>query len=125
MKQRGWRRFALAAPMMLAVIIGADAVRAQAVDQATAEELRQALADQQRQIDQQQRQLEAQSSLLDALQQQVEALQQSGGRATTEEASVFREVARQRARGQEEGRISGTPPNRLGRIIVHRAGKNR
>ncbi len=71
MNQRRWRRFALAAPIMLAVIIGSGAVRAQAVDQATVEELKRTIAEQQRQIGQQQQLLQVQSILLDGLQQKA------------------------------------------------------
>ncbi len=71
MNQRGWRRFALGAPIMLAVIIGPGAVRAQAVDQAAVEALKQIIAEQQLQISQQQQLLQVQSIVLDGLQQQV------------------------------------------------------
>ena len=71
MNQRRWRRFALAAPIMLAVIIGSGAVRAQAVDQATVEELKRNIAEQQSQIGQLQQLLQVQSIVLDGLQQQV------------------------------------------------------
>ena len=143
MNQRSWRRFAFAAPIMLAVIIGSAGVRAQAVDQETAEEavdretaensfdraaveeLMRAMAEQQRQIDNQQRQLELQAAALNNMQQQIESVRQSAIRDASQQP-VFRSVARQRAQGQNEGTISGLPPNRfrfeIGRIRVHRAG---
>ncbi len=143
MNQRNWWRFAFAAPIMLAVILGSGAVRAQTVDQGTAKEpadqemaeksadqatveyLMRTVADQQRQIDNQQRQLELQAEALNNLQQQIETVRQSAIRDASQQP-VFRSVARQRAQAQEEGTISGLPPNRfrfeIGRIRVHRAG---
>ena len=133
MNQRSWRRFAFAAPIVLAVILGSGAVRAQADDQETAEEavdpatvdeLRRTLAAQQRQIDNQQRQLELQATTLNNLQQQIESVRQSASAsASASQQPVFRSVPRQRQRGQEDVRISGAPPNRLGRMVVHRAGR--
>lgn len=143
MNQRNWRRFAFAAPIMLAMILGSGGAWAQAVDQETAEEavdqetaegavdratvdyLMRTVADQQRQIDNQQRQLELQASAMNNLQQQIESVRQSAIRDASQQP-VFRSVARQRAQGQDEGTISGLPPNRfrfeIGRIRVHRAG---
>jgi len=140
MNQGNRLRIALAAPIMLAVLMGSGAARAQADDQETAEqpmleeaaeeqavdastvdELMRVLAQQQRQIDDQQSQLQLLASMLNNMQQQLESVQQTSGRETAE--SGFRNVLRQRARGQEEVRISGARPNRLGRIVVHRAGK--
>ncbi len=139
MNQRRWRRFAFAAPIMLAVILGSGAVRAQTADQGTAKEpvdqemaegaadpatvayLMRTVAEQQRQIDNQQRQLELQAEALNNLQQQIETVRQSAIRDASQQP-VFRSVARQRAQAQAETRISGARPNRLGRIVVHRAG---
>ncbi len=130
MNQRRWRRFAFAAPIMLAVILASGAVRAQAVDQGTAEGaldqatveyLMRTVAEQQRQIDNQQRQLELQAAALNNLQQQIESVRQSAIRDASQQP-VFRSVPRQRAQGQEEARISGVRPNRLGRMVIHRAG---
>ena len=140
MNQRSWRRFAFAAPIMLAMIMGSAGARAQAVDQETVEEavdqetaeisfdratvegLIRAMAEQQRQIDNQQRQLELQAAALNNLQQQIESVRQSARRDVSQQP-VFRSVPRQRQRGQEDVRISGAPPNRLGRMVIHRAGR--
>ncbi len=140
MNQRSWRRFAFAAPIMFAVILGSGAVRAQTVDQGTAKEpadqemaeksadqatveyLMRTVAEQQRQIDNQQRQLELQAEALNNLQQQIETVRQSAIRDASQQP-VFRSVARQRAQAQAEVRISGTRPNRLGRMVIHRAGR--
>ena len=83
------------------------------------------VADQQRQLDNQQRQLELQASALNNLQQQIQSVQQSARTPSgvSQQQAVFREVRRQRQRGQEDARISGAPPNRLGRAVVHRAGR--
>ncbi len=144
MNQRNWRRFAFAAPIMLAVILGSGAVRAQtvdqgtakepvdqetaegAVDQATVEYLMRTLEIQQRQIDNQQRQLELQAATLNTLQQQILSVQQSAQSAPSAYArqqAAFREVHIQRRQGQEDVRISGARANRLGRMVIHRAGK--
>ncbi len=135
MIQRNWRRVAFAAPIMLAMFLGSGGARAQAadleaaeksVDPAMVEELVRIVADQQRQLDNQQRQLELQASALNNLQQQIQSVQQSAQSARSaysQQQAVFREVRRQRRRGQEDVIISGTPPNRLGRIVTHRAGK--
>ncbi len=134
MIQRNWRRVALAAPIMLAMFLGSGGARAQAadleaaeksVDPAMVEELVRIVADQQRQLDNQQRQLELQASALNNLQQQIQSARQSARApsAVSRQQAVFREVRRQRQRGQEDARISGAPPNRLGRAVVHRAGR--
>lgn len=94
MNERRWRRFALGAPIMLAVIIGPGAVRAQAVDQATLEEFKQTIAEQRLQIVQQQQLLQMQSIMLDGLQQQVVETRQDS----------LRRAARKRSRGRRTGR---------------------
>ena len=94
MNKRRWRRFALGAPIMLAVIIGPGAVRAQAVDQAAVEALKQIIAEQQLQISQQQQLLKVQTIFLDGLQQQV-----------VEDRQIsFQRAARKRSRGRRVGR---------------------
>ncbi len=134
MIQRNWRRVAFAAPIMLAMFLGSGGARAQAadleaaeksVDPAMVEELVRIVADQQRQLDNQQRQLELQASALNNLQQQIQSVQQSARTPSgvSRQQAVFREVRRQRQRGQEDVIISGAPPNRLGKMVVHRAGK--
>ena len=134
MIQRNWRRVAFVAPIALAVFLGSAGARAQAtdleaaeksVDPAMVEELMRIVADQQRQLDNQQRQLELQASALNNLQQQIQSVQQSARTPSgvSQQQAVFREVRRQRQRGQEDARISGAPPNRLGRAVVHRAGR--
>jgi uncharacterized coiled-coil protein SlyX len=134
MTQRNWRRSAFVAPIVLAMFLGSGAARAQAtdleaaeksVDPAMVEELVRIVADQQRQLDSQQRQLELQASALNNLQQQIQSVQQSARTPSgvSRQQAVFREVRRQRQRGQEDARISGAPPNRLGRMVVHRAGR--
>ncbi len=94
MNMRRCRWIALGAPIMLAVIIGPGAVRAQAVDEAAVKELKQTIAEQQLQISQQQQLLQVQSIVLDGLQQQVvEARKES-----------LRGAARKRSRGRRIGR---------------------
>ncbi len=132
MSERTWRRFAFAAPILLAMALGSGAAQAadldaaeHSVDPALVEQLLRTVADQQRQLDNQQRQLELQAAALNNLQQQIQSVQQSAQPAPSaysEQQAVFREVRRQRQRGQEDVIISGTPPNRLGRGVVHRAG---
>ncbi len=135
MNQRNRPRLACEAPIALAMFLGSGAAQAQAtdleaaeksVDSAMVEELVRIVADQQRQLDNQQRQLELQASALNNLQQQIQSVRQSAQPARSayaEQQAVFREVRRQRQRGQEDVRISGAPPNRLGRGVVHRAGR--
>ncbi len=134
MSERNWRRFAFAAPILLAMVLGSGAAQAadleaaeHSVDPAMVEELLRTVADQQRQLDNQQRQLELQAATLNSLQQQIQSVQQSAQTvrsAYSQQQAVFREVRRQRQIGQEEVRISGARPNRLGRMVVHRAGKS-
>ncbi len=133
MSERNWRRFAFAAPILLAMALGSGAAQAadldaaeHSVDPALVEQLLRTVADQQRQLDNQQRQLELQAAALNNLQQQIQSVRQSAQPAPSaysEQQAVFREVRRQRQRGQEDVVISGAPPNRLGRMVVHRAGK--
>ena len=94
MKLRRCRWIALGAPIMLALIIGPGAVRAQAVDQAAVEALQQTIAEQQLQISQQQQLLQVQTILLDGLQQQV-----------VEDRQIsLQRAARKRSRGRRVGR---------------------
>jgi len=93
MNERNWRRFALGAAIMLAVVAPATA-RAQTVDQARMDELRQTIAEQQLQINQQQQLLQVQSVLLDGLQEDLRESRQKSSRL----------AARKRSRGRRVGR---------------------
>ncbi len=100
MNKRSWRRFALGTSIMLAVIVGPGVVRAQAVDQAAVEDLKQTIAEQQLQISQQQQLLQMQSVMLEGLQQEV---------------VEFRRAARKRPSGRRIGHHRG----RRGLIRIH------
>ncbi|MCZ6529793.1 MAG: hypothetical protein O6949_05610 [Chloroflexi bacterium] len=91
MNKRSWRRFALGTSIMLAVIVGPGVVRAQAVEQAAVEDLKQTIAEQQLQISQQQQLLQMQSIILDGLQQKVvDSRQKSLRRAARKPCGICR-----------------------------------